>query len=344
MRVLLDCDPGIDDTFALTYLTAAHHAGELELDCVTTTAGNVEAEQCAQNAAWVLAQCNLPAIPVAAGEPQPLELALTTTPETHGETGLGYAHAPARHVATDWDMLWCDAIERGTEDLHLIVTGPMTNLAVFARRHPRHFAQLRHITVMGGAVNYPGNTTPTAEWNFWVDPHAAQEVFARTPVPITLCSLGVTEQMLLDPPRLDRLVEALGETPIASALPEITRFYFEFHEDVGEGYRAQLHDLLTVLSRSVASTLPPPRPPLTSKPQASSCAAPSPPTCAACGSASPTRAWSPRRTFPALGRLSTPRSPSTHDSPQEMSSSRRGITSRRRNSWYTFAVCFAEVT
>ena len=186
MRVLLDCDPGIDDTFALTYLTAAHHAGELELDCVTTTAGNVEAEQCAQNAAWVLAQCNLPAIPVAAGEPQPLELALTTTPETHGETGLGYAHAPARHVATDWDMLWCDAIERGTEDLHLIVTGPMTNLAVFARRHPRHFAQLRHITVMGGSVNYPGNTTPTAEWNFWVDPHAAQEVFARTPVPLSL--------------------------------------------------------------------------------------------------------------------------------------------------------------
>lgn len=247
MRVLLDCDPGIDDTFALTYLTAAHHAGELELDCVTTTAGNVEAEQCAQNAAWVLAQCNLPAIPVAAGEPQPLELALTTTPETHGETGLGYAHAPARHVATDWDMLWCDAIERGTEDLHLIVTGPMTNLAVFARRHPRHFAQLRHITVMGGSVNYPGNTTPTAEWNFWVDPHAAQEVFARTPVPITLCSLGVTEQMLLDPPRLERLVAALGETPIASALPEITRFYFEFHKDVGEGYRAQLHDLLTVL-------------------------------------------------------------------------------------------------
>ena len=219
MRVLLDCDPGIDDTFALIYLAAAHHAGELELDCVTTTAGNVEAVQCAQNAAWILAQCNLPAIPLAAGEAQPLELALTTTPETHGEHGLGYAHAPERHVASDWDLLWCDAIERGTDDLHLIVTGPLTNLATFARRHPRHFAQLRHITVMGGAVNYPGNTTPTAEWNFWVDPHAAAEVFARTPVPITLCSLGVTEQFVLDPPRLDALVRALGDTPVAAALP-----------------------------------------------------------------------------------------------------------------------------
>ncbi|AIJ33280.1 inosine-uridine preferring nucleoside hydrolase [Corynebacterium imitans] len=247
MRVLLDCDPGIDDTFALIYLAAAHHAGELELDCVTTTAGNVEAVQCAQNAAWILAQCNLPAIPLAAGEAQPLELVLTTTPETHGEHGLGYAHAPERHVASDWDLLWCDAIERGTDDLHLIVTGPLTNLATFARRHPRHFASLRHITVMGGAVNYPGNTTPTAEWNFWVDPHAAAEVFARTPVPITLCSLGVTEQFVLDPPRLDALVGALGDTPVAAVLPEITRFYFEFHEDVGEGYCAQLHDLLTVL-------------------------------------------------------------------------------------------------
>ncbi|MDK7347851.1 nucleoside hydrolase, partial [Bifidobacterium dentium] len=73
--------------------------------------------------------------------------------------------------------LWIDAIERGTDDLHLIVTGPMTNLAVFAHQHPAHFARLKHITVMGGAVIYPGNTTPNAEWNFWVDPHAANEVF-----------------------------------------------------------------------------------------------------------------------------------------------------------------------
>lgn len=247
MRVILDCDPGIDDTYAIIFLTAAAQAGLIELDCVTTTSGNAPADQCARNAAWVLGLCGLPIIPLAAGLPAPLEVELTTTPETHGDTGLGYATAPERHVEHDWDALWIDSIDRGTDDLHLIVTGPLTNLAAFAHTHPEHFAKLKHITVMGGAVHYPGNTTPSAEWNFWVDPHAAADVFALTPTPITLCSLGVTERMLLDPKALAELVDRLGGSPVAEHLEAITRFYFEFHQDVGEGYRAQIHDLLTVL-------------------------------------------------------------------------------------------------
>ena len=247
MRVILDCDPGIDDTYAIIFLTAAAHAGLIELDCLTTTSGNVPAEQCAQNGAWILGLSGLPIISLAAGLPEPLEVELTTTPETHGETGLGYATAPERHVEHDWDALWIDSIERGTDDLHLIVTGPLTNLAAFAHAHPEHFQKLKHITVMGGAVNYPGNTTPSAEWNFWVDPHAAADVFAMTQTPITLCSLGVTERMLLGPEALAEFVDKLGGSPLAEHLEAITRFYFEFHEDVGEGYQAQIHDLLTVL-------------------------------------------------------------------------------------------------
>lgn len=244
-RVIVDCDPGVDDTLALIYLAAAHHEGAAELEAVTTTAGNVDAVQCAINAAWVLAQCGLRTVPLAAGMPGPLSVPLTTTPETHGPTGLGYVTAPARNVETDWDLLWCDAIDRGTDDLHLIVTGPLTNLAAFRTMHPDHFARLRHITVMGGALEYPGNTTETAEWNFWVDPHAARDVLAHTPVPVTLCSLGVTEQMVINPDVLREIVSALGPTPIAAHLGEIMRFYFEFHESEGEGYLAQVHDLLT---------------------------------------------------------------------------------------------------
>ncbi|AWB85042.1 nucleoside hydrolase [Corynebacterium liangguodongii] len=244
-RVIIDCDPGIDDSLALIYLAALHHEGAIELEAVTTSAGNVGAEQCAINAAWVLAQCGLRTVSLAAGLPGPLVYSLTTTPETHGPTGVGYATAPDRHVEHDWDALWCDAIERSTEDLHLIVTGPLTNLAAFAQLHPGHFARLRHITVMGGAFFYPGNTTPSAEWNFWVDPHAAAEVFSRTPVPVTVCSLGLTEQMVIDPAALRRCVDTLGPAPIAAELGEMMRFYFEFHDEMGEGYLAQVHDLLT---------------------------------------------------------------------------------------------------
>nr|VDG61660.1 preQ1-regulated inosine-uridine nucleoside hydrolase [Streptococcus thermophilus] len=83
MRIILDCDPGIDDTYALIHLTAAAHTGDLELECVTTTAGNVEADQCARNAAWILSLCTVPWTPLAAGIPEPLGWELTTTPDTH---------------------------------------------------------------------------------------------------------------------------------------------------------------------------------------------------------------------------------------------------------------------
>lgn len=247
MRVIYDCDPGIDDTYALIYLAALVQSHDVELECVTTTAGNVDADQCARNAAWILTLCGLPTIPLAAGMQAPLEWELTTTPDTHGDTGLGYATAPGRHVEHDWAMLWCDAIDRGTDDLHLIITGPMTNLAAFAHLHPQHYAKLKHITVMGGSFLYPGNTTPTAEWNFWVDPHAAKHVFATTPTPITVCPLNVTERMILTPDHLERIIDTLGTSPLAEHLEPITRFYFEFHEDTGDGYQAQIHDLLTVM-------------------------------------------------------------------------------------------------
>lgn len=263
--IILDCDPGIDDAFALLYLSALHHAGEINLVAVTTTAGNTTVENTARNAAWVLAQCApqntahnynathnynaAPAIPVAMGHPRPLQVPLETTPETHGPTGLGYATSTwpnAASSATNWQKTWADALH-SHDDVHLIITGPATNAAVFAEGNPELFARFDAITVMGGSVNYPGNTTPTAEWNFWVDPHAAQYLFEATAVPITLCSLEVTEQMLLTPARLRKLQDAIPDTKQTKWLEEISRFYFEFHDSVDEGYQAQIHDLLTVM-------------------------------------------------------------------------------------------------
>ena len=81
---------------------------------------------------------------------------------------------------TGWDDLWC-----ANRDATLIITGPATNLATYLRTHPAH----QRIYLMSGAYLYPGNTTPTAEWNTWVDPHAAAEVFHAT-IPITVCPWG----------------------------------------------------------------------------------------------------------------------------------------------------------
>lgn len=245
--VLIDCDPGIDDTLALIYLAALLHAGEIELVGVTTTAGNTTAAQAAGNARWVLDQL-LVDVPVLPGQAAPTETPLVTTPETHGPTGLGYLDVPAAEPGgEDWPGLWAGALDEHP-DLHLIVTGPLTNLDAFRRSHPGHYARLQHVTVMGGAVNYRGNTTPTAEWNFWVDPHAAAHVFDLPPAgKIRLCSLEVTERFLLDPPRLEKLVEELEPHDVGKHLDDILRFYFEFHDAQGEGYQAQIHDLLTCM-------------------------------------------------------------------------------------------------
>ncbi|RSZ65452.1 nucleoside hydrolase [Corynebacterium hylobatis] len=243
--VLIDCDPGIDDTLALIYLGALHHLGEIELVGVTTTAGNTTATQAAGNARWVLDQLGID-VPVVAGESGPRQVALTTTPETHGPTGLGYLEVPEA-PGGDWEEVWREGVDKHA-DLRLIVTGPLTDLDAFRRSHPEHYARLRHVTVMGGAVNYRGNTTPTAEWNFWVDPHAAAQVFDNPPgARIRLCSLEVTEQFLVDPDRLLLLIDALGDSPVAARLEDILRFYFEFHHAQGEGYQAQIHDLLTCM-------------------------------------------------------------------------------------------------
>ena len=80
-----------------------------------------------------------------------------------------------------------------------------------------------------------------------MDPHAAKTAFAQATEPITVCSLGVTERFTLNPDSLQLLIDALSDAPIASYLPEMLRFYFEFHESQGEGYLAQIHDLLTVM-------------------------------------------------------------------------------------------------
>lgn len=247
--VLIDCDPGIDDCLALMYLAGLHHAGDIELVGVTTTAGNVEAYRTAANARWILDLCSLADVPVAPGLTRPLKVDLTTTPETHGPTGLGYATAPATKLHhRDWQRLWKEALA-AHHDLQLIVTGPVTNLASFERTHGEEAAQFGAITIMGGAVNYRGNTTPTAEWNFWVDPHAAAQHFhSSTPrVPTTLCSLELTEQFLITPQRLEAVMELLRGHPMAQILPDVLGYYFEFHQAQGEGYQAQIHDLLTCM-------------------------------------------------------------------------------------------------
>lgn len=260
-RVGADVDTGIDDSLALIYLAGLHSTGEIDL-VVTTSAGNTTARQAAVNSAEVLRLAGVADVPVVAGARSPLKVPLTTTPETHGEKGLGY-YSPldgggaAGDAGSAGDARAAVELWRGAS--HILVAGPATNFAWALRHSPEVVggaaagsATGAEITLMTGAFNYPGNTTPTAEWNAWVDPHALKEVFAAPasthPLP-TICPLNVTEQVLLYPDRLLRWQEALRPTrpELAALLGDALRFYFEFHQSVGVGYCAQIHDLAAAM-------------------------------------------------------------------------------------------------
>ncbi|GAA4040283.1 nucleoside hydrolase [Arthrobacter methylotrophus] len=266
VSLLVDCDTGIDDAIALAYLCSL---AQVELVAVSCTPGNVAAEQVARNNLSLLELCGRPGVPVAIGARAPLRIPLVTTPETHGPQGVGYAELPEPQGSVseiDAVELWVEAARSRPGELVALMTAPLTNFALALRAEPRLPELLRGVVIMGGSYYYQGNTTPTAEWNTHVDPHAAAEVFAafsglpeeRLPV---VCALETTERIELKPEHVTALAAEAGCTEPELVLPDqpegsrstasnvlvrhvsdMLRFYFEFHRRYDQGYVAHIHD------------------------------------------------------------------------------------------------------
>ena len=193
-RVILDCDPGIDDAFAIAF--ACGHPG-IDLVGVTTVAGNVGLDRTTVNALSVLEFLGHPEVPVAAGSPAPLLRPFNDAREVHGESGLGGARLPApRARAADLhavDFL-IGQISAAPGAVTLVATGPLTNIAMAVRCYPPLVRQVADFVIMGGSAAR-GNTTPAAEFNIWADPEAAAIVFGAG-WQVTMVGLDVTLQAL----------------------------------------------------------------------------------------------------------------------------------------------------
>ena len=147
--------------------------------------------------------------------------------------------------------LWVDAARAHRGELVAIVTGPSSTLAGALSIDPALPGLIAELVVMGGTFRgHPGNTTPVSEWNVDVDPEAADAVSvawdharaADSDVRAPLwCGLNLTERAVWTPERTELLLRA-SDTPLTRALADALRFYFEFHDSVGEGYLAQVHD------------------------------------------------------------------------------------------------------
>lgn len=247
MPILIDTDPGIDDALALCLALASP---EVSVEALTTVAGNAPVDRATRNVARILSVVR-PARPpiVARGAEKPLARSLVSAASVHGQDGLGdlprWRGAPEPSLALapiDGADLILEMARRHRGELLLVALGPLTNLALALERDPGSLRAVRRVVVMGGAIAVPGNVTAVAEFNFYVDPHAAARVM-EAGLPLTLVPLDATSRAVWS----SAAIESLAETsdPVVGFVRALARRGLELLLGVGE-VGITLHDPLAV--------------------------------------------------------------------------------------------------
>ena len=241
-RIIIDTDPGVDDAF--TFLLALA-SPEIKLEALTTTQGNVTVEKATRNALSVLDLGRASHIPVAKGSVLPLVQPLRASAHVHGESGIGNAQLPepqAKPVQGHAVDYLIERVLAEPNEISIFPIGPMTNIAMAIRKEPRFAKAVKELVIMGGAIQEGGNMTALAEFNIYVDPHAAHIVF-HSGIPITLIPLDVTHKCLLKQEHVDRLMKI--DSPVTRFLKDAIDVYL--NASINLGYEGcALHDPLTL--------------------------------------------------------------------------------------------------
>ena len=240
-RIIIDCDPGQDDAIAL--LLALASPQELDIAGITCVAGNAPIEKTVENALRVRELARRPNIPIFAGCPRPILQTLTTADDVHGLTGLDGVALPepsgtveSQHGVSFIIDSCRDAIDKSVT---LCPIGPMTNIALALVMAPDIAKKIRKIVFMGGSAFGPGNITRNAEFNFFVDPHAAQIVL-NSGIASTMFGLDVTRMATATPDR-KQMINNIA-TPSARAVGQMLTFYSCQRDKNLEKASRPLHD------------------------------------------------------------------------------------------------------
>lgn len=243
-KIIIDCDPGQDDAINLLLAFASP---EFDILGVTAVAGNVPLELTERNARLMCDIAGRHDVPVFAGCSRPLVRPLLTAENVHGSTGIdGIEIVEPRTPLAGLhavDFIVETLLDAADEDVTLVPTGPLTNVAMAIVKAPGILPRIREIVLMGGAMREGGNHSPSAEFNMLVDPHAADIVF-RCGRPIVAMGLDVTHQVLSTRARTER-IRALGTRPALATAGMLD--FFRRHDSAKYGQDgAPLHDPCTI--------------------------------------------------------------------------------------------------
>ncbi|KGF68196.1 nucleoside hydrolase [Hoeflea sp. BAL378] len=239
-KIIIDTDPGQDDAAAIMLALASP---ELDVLGITAVAGNVPLALTARNAGIITEICGRGDVPVFSGASAPLRRKLVTAEHVHGKSGLDGVELfePGRPLesqdAIDFIIDTLRTEPEGT--VTLCALGPLTNIATVFERVPGVVSRVREIVLMGGGFFEGGNITPSAEFNIYVDPEAADIVFSSG-APITMMPLDVTHKVLTTAARVERL-RGNGNRP-SMVMADMLEFFERFDEHKYGTDGGPLHD------------------------------------------------------------------------------------------------------
>jgi inosine-uridine nucleoside N-ribohydrolase len=240
-KIIIDTDPGQDDAVAI--LLALASPDELDVLAIVAVAGNVGLAQNAKNALKVVELSGRTEVPVYAGSVRPMRRKLISGAHVHGESGLDGPDLPEPKIKLEpqhgVDFLVDTLLAADPGSITLCTLGPLTNIAMALVKAPAIVRGIAEIVMMGGAYFEVGNITPSAEFNIFVDPEAA-DVVLRSGVKITMIPLDVTHGVLSTRARLD-CIAGLGNR-VGEAVDEMLSFSERFDLNKYGEAGAPLHD------------------------------------------------------------------------------------------------------
>ena len=237
--LIIDCDPGVDDAFALFYAMADE---AFHIPLITTVSGNVNVDITTENARRIVVMANKK-IEIAKGADKPLVAEPFYATYIHGNNGMGDYQFKDDNLAPLSELSAVQALKhhltQAVEPVTIAALGPLTNIAHLIMLHPELIEKIECLSVMGGGLK-GGNTTPAAEFNFLVDPEAAQIVF-NSNIPIIMAGLNVTEQAFIDKTHLD---DIKNTGPIGEFLSEVI---VAARRQNSVNFRTSLHDVVSIM-------------------------------------------------------------------------------------------------